>query len=84
VIHIARNEKQQQQRLTIVVVNLSLSLSLLNIIDVQFVFSMNRMMKGATSFNQNLTAWGNGTGDVEFMEFMFQDATSFNGDISGW
>lgn len=70
---------KQQQRLTIAVY-----LAFFISIDVQFVSSMIRMMKGATSFNQNLTAWGNGTSDVEFMEFMFQDATNFNGDISGW
>ncbi|MBR9855025.1 MAG: BspA family leucine-rich repeat surface protein [Algicola sp.] len=47
------------------------------------VENMNLMFYGATKFNQPLN-WGEKTAKVNSMIRMFNEATSFNQDISGW
>lgn len=48
--------------------------------------TMRRMFIGATAFNQDLNSasWNNGVISVIDMSDMFQSATAFDGDISGW
>ena len=50
--------------------------------DLSGVASMDRMFRGATSFNGDISSWN--VSQVTDMEAMFFDATSFNGDISSW
>ena len=46
------------------------------------VTTLKRMFFGASTFNQDLSAWN--TNKVTDMTLMFYDASNFNGDVSTW
>ena len=46
------------------------------------VTNMDAMLKGCTSFNQDISSWN--TSNILYMTSVFYDATAFNQDISSW
>lgn len=52
--------------------------------NISSVTNFRGMFSEATAFQQDLKAWGNKVSNAEIMSYMFDNAQSFNGNISTW